>query len=406
LNQNYIINNVGHISENYNYLKHTTHGAIVIEGHVQGLSLARSLGEIGVPVYVVDKNNCIARYSRYTKKFFFCPDYKDDAFADFLIDLAIKEGIQGWVLLPSNDHAVITLSRNKDRIWPYLRMLVPEYDKIELIYDKVKLINAATELEIPVPDTYCFTKPEDDHAQMRFPVITKGKHGLNFYRALKTKAFIAETNNELLKQLTFIQSAYDLSDTFTQTIIESNPYNKTISFTAFSVHGVIKTHWIGVKLREHPIKFGTATMAESIKEDALLPLAEKLLKHLNYTGVCEIEFLKDPIDGKFKLIELNARTWLWVGLAKACGVNYAVYLYNYLINRKNEYPESYVVGLKWRNELTDMVFSFIALQKRLFSFKTYFEQSAGNKVSAIRYPKDSKPVLAYFLFLFSFLRKR
>ena len=40
-------------------------GVIVIEGHVQGLSNTRSLGEKGIPVYVVDKDNCIARYSRY-----------------------------------------------------------------------------------------------------------------------------------------------------------------------------------------------------------------------------------------------------------------------------------------------------------------------------------------------------
>ncbi len=26
---------------------------------------------------------------------------------------------------------------------------------------------------------------------------------------------------------------------------------------------------------------------------------------------------------KYKLIEINARTWLWVGLAKACGIDYA-----------------------------------------------------------------------------------
>jgi len=383
-----------------------THGAIVIEGHVQGLALTRALGEQGIPVYVVDRNNCIARYSRYTRKFFYCPDFKDDSFADFLIDLAMRENLQGWILLPSNDHAVITLSRNKDRIWPYLRMLVPAYDQIELIYDKVNLINAATELGLPVPYTYCFTSPDTRVPELRFPVITKGKHGLSFYRALKTKAFLANTQEELTQQLKFIQENYDITDTFTQTIIETNPGNKTISFTAFCVHGVIKTYWMGVKLREHPIKFGTATFAESILEPAILPHAEKLLHHLNYTGVCEIEFLKDPIDNQFKLIEINARTWLWVGLAKACGINYAVYVYNYLNNRKNEYPQEYVTGLKWRNEITDFFFSLIALYKGLFSLGTWFRQSKGKKVSAIRNRKDPKPVVAYLVFLLAFLKNR
>jgi len=387
-------------------LNNQIHGAIIIEGHVQGLSLVRSLGELGIPVYVVDKTNCIARYSKYTSKFFYCPDFKEDAFADFLIELAQKEQLKGWILLPSNDHAVITLSRNRDRIWPHLRMLVPQYEQIEYIYDKINLINLAIGLGLPVPDTYCFTNPEDIAEDLRFPVITKGRHGLNFYRALKTKAFLAYNREQLQEQLRFIGKQYEVRDTFTQTIIESNQDNKTLSFTAFCVHGTIKTYWMGVKLREHPIRFGTATFAESVHVESVLPLAEKLLRHLEYTGVCEIEFLKDPLDGKYKLIELNARTWLWVGLAKACGINYAQYIYNYLNNRKNEYPASYITGLKWRNELTDLFFSLIAIYKGLFTIRTYFRQSSGNKVSAIMNRKDLKPVLAYFMFLFSFLKNR
>jgi D-aspartate ligase len=81
-----------------------TSGAIIIEGHVQGLSNTRSLGEAGIPVFVVDKVNCLARYSRYCRKFFRCPDFIEDAFADFLIDLAEKENLKDWVLIPSNDH--------------------------------------------------------------------------------------------------------------------------------------------------------------------------------------------------------------------------------------------------------------------------------------------------------------
>ena len=100
-------------------------GAIIIEGHVQGLSLTRTLGEKGIPVYVVDKRNCVARYSKYSNKFFISPDFQEDTFADFLIKLAKDEKISGWILLPSNDHAVITLSRNKQRLEEYYKMLVP-----------------------------------------------------------------------------------------------------------------------------------------------------------------------------------------------------------------------------------------------------------------------------------------
>ncbi len=63
-------------------------GAMLFEGHVQGLSNTRSLGEAGIPVFVVDTDNCIARYSKYCKKFFRCPEFIKNEFADFLIKLA------------------------------------------------------------------------------------------------------------------------------------------------------------------------------------------------------------------------------------------------------------------------------------------------------------------------------
>jgi D-aspartate ligase len=384
----------------------TKKGAIVIEGHVQGLALTRSLGEKGIPVYVVDKRNCVARYSKYAQKFFICPDFNADAFVDFLIKLAKKENISGWVLLPSNDHAVITLSRNKQRLGVYYKMLVPEFDKIEQIYNKVTLLSTASGLGIPIPSTFCFTNTGVDGFSMSFPVITKGKHGLTFYRALKNKAFIANAKEDLEKQLKDIQGKINLADTFTQSVIRSDGTNKTISFTAFCESGTIKTFWMGVKLREHPLQFGTATLTESILEPRLIEPSKRLIKHFRYSGVCEIEFLKDPLDSQFKLIEINARTWLWVGLAKACGVDYGLYIYNHLNGLTNEFPKDYKLGVKWINRLTDTVYSISAISKGLLTIANYFKSMKGNRVGALYYQGDLKPLFAYALMTFSFLRRR
>ena len=82
-------------------------GVVVIEGHVQGLANTRALGKAGISVIVVSEHNCLARYSRYCKKFIKCPGYLSSEFIDFLISLALSEGIDGWVLLPSNDHRIL-----------------------------------------------------------------------------------------------------------------------------------------------------------------------------------------------------------------------------------------------------------------------------------------------------------
>src|SRR6056297_168334 len=154
-------------------------GAIIIEGHVQGLSNLRSLGEAGIPAFVVDKENCIAKYSQYCQKFFKSPDFIKDEFADFMMDLAKKENIRDWVLIPSNDHAVYTISKHKEKLEKYYKIITPELDIIDQIYDKPKLINKARRHTIPVPETLTFQSIGEALSRVNeYPVLIKGRNGL------------------------------------------------------------------------------------------------------------------------------------------------------------------------------------------------------------------------------------
>lgn len=383
------------------------YGVIVIEGHVQGLSNTRALGEAGIPVIVVDKNNCLARYSKYCQKFFYCPDFISEEFAPFLVELAQKESLSCWVLMPSNDHAVYSISKNKQELEQYFKIIAPNIETLDQIYDKSRLLTLAKEVNVPIPETQYFTSiNETIDAKLKFPLITKGRFGLTFYKSLGKKAFLSDSENELRDHLKQIQDKYHVDKTFTQELIPFNGSNKTISFTAFSVDGEIKTFWIGEKVREHPIQFGTATFARSIHKPELVEPSQRLLKALNYTGVCEIEYLLDPRNGLYKLIEINARTWLWVGLAKNCGVNYALYIYNYLNNIGTQYPANYTLGVNWVNYVTDTPYSLIAIVKGKLSFKKYFSAFKGKRVDAFFSWRDIKPSLMFFVLLFYIAIKR
>lgn len=381
-------------------------GAIIIEGHVQGLSNTRSLGEAGIPVYVVDKTNCIARYSKYCSQFFLCPDFSSDEFAFFLEKLALKENIRGWLLLPSNDHAVYTLSKHKKLLEKYYKLITPGLDIIENIMDKTRLIEIAKKCGVPVPVTRIFSSPDESPGEMNFPVLTKGRYGLSFYKTLGKKAFLANNASELNTQLAGIEQKYSLSECFTQELIPSDGSNKTISFTAFCEKGEIKTCWMGQKLREHPPEFGTATLAESIYSPACYEQSALLLKKLNYEGICEVEYLLDPRSGEYKLIEINARTWLWVGLAKACGVNFAKIAWEFVNGLPVDYPQNYTLGLKWRNSLTDGFIVMQSLLKTKLSLKTYFRSLKGKIIPAVYSPRDLKPGFMLLVLSLYLARKR
>jgi predicted ATP-grasp superfamily ATP-dependent carboligase len=114
-------------------------GVIVIEGHVQGLSNTRALGSTGIPVWVIDTGECLAKYSKFCQKFFLCPDYDSDEFISFLAEIAEKHNLQGWLLLPSNDHAVFSISTHREKLAKYYQLITDEIDTIKIIYNKIQL---------------------------------------------------------------------------------------------------------------------------------------------------------------------------------------------------------------------------------------------------------------------------
>lgn len=382
-------------------------GAIIIEGHVQGLSNTRSLGEKGIPVIVVDKTNCIARYSKYCQNFFLCPDFTTPDFIDFLISLCKKQNLSGWALFPSNDHAVLNISKNKKLLSKYFKIITEDYSIVSQVYNKGNLLKIAQKLGVPIPQTFYPSDNKLNRFNLKFPVIIKGLEGLNFYHLFHTKAFVCNDLSELKSIIIDINKRINLDMVFIQEIIPRNKQNFVCSFTSFSIKGQIEAFWTGEKLREHPQKFGTATLSRSIPVNDTLTYSQKLLKELKYTGVSEIEFILDPNDNKYKLIEFNARTWLWVGLAKNCGVDYANIIYSFVNEDRIDFPQNYDTGIYWINPFSDFAYSVLSILKGELGMFNYLNSIISKKLTnALFNSGDNRPGIAYLLQIFSYLKNR
>ncbi|MDX9929680.1 MAG: hypothetical protein RBS37_07495 [Bacteroidales bacterium] len=382
-------------------------GAIIIEGHIQGLSNTRALGEAGVPVYVVDTTSCIAQYSKHCRKFFRSPGFNSDEFAEFLIDLARSEDIRGWLLLPSNDHAVHTIARHRKALEESYGLVTPPLEVIDNIYDKVRLISLATKLRVPVPLTWLpGAEGFEDKGSLPYPLIVKGRNGLSFYKRTGRKAFLIQSVADYDQVMGRLDMEVGVSNCFLQEVIPYDSANKTISFTVFSINGKIMAWWTGSKIREHPLRFGTATFCESVVADSLREPSERILRELEYTGICELEYLRDHRDGQHKLIEINARTWLWTGLARAAGVDFALMAYDFVNGRDVTFPGSYRAGVRWANRYTDFFYSLSAMLKGRLNIREFLASYRGEVVDAVWYKGDNRPALMYFLYLFRFFRHR
>ena len=131
------------------------------------------------------------------------------------------------------------------------------------------------------------------------------------------------------------------------------------------------------------------------------------IKELKYTGVSEIEFILDPNDNKYKLIEFNARTWLWVGLAKNCGVDYANIIYSFVNEDRIDFPQNYDTGIYWINPFSDFAYSVLSILKGELGMFNYLNSIISKKLTnALFNSGDNRPGIAYLLQIFSYLKNR
>src|SRR6185312_12978622 len=81
-------------------------------------------------------------------------------------------------------------------------------------------------------------------------------------------------------------------------------------YCAFFKEGRVLGSMMTQYKRQHPPLFGrSCTCVETADVPEIEAIALRFLKAINYYGLVELEFKLDPRDGKYKLLDVNARTW-------------------------------------------------------------------------------------------------
>jgi len=379
------------MSEHKNIMMNSI-GAVITGGDFQALGVLRTLARKDIPVILVDNEHCISRYSRFRKKLFKSPPpSEEESYVDFLINLAKKEKIHGWVVFPNSDEAVYILAKYKDVLEEYYRIPTPSWEVIEKIYVKKNTYQLAEEHKIPVPKTYY---PKNLHElkklDLQFPIVIKPSIRDHFYSKVKTKAYRVNNWDELIEKYQMVSSVIDLSEILVQDFIPGGPSN-LYSFCPFFKEGKVVTGIMARRARQHPMDFGHAsTFAELVKIPEIQQIAEKFLSLIDYHGICEVEFIQDPRDGKYKLIEVNPRVWGWHTLAIAAGVDLPYLLFQDLIGQAIS-VQSPSNNLRWVRLATDLPTVFLEIIKGRMKISDYLASMKGKKEFAVFALDDPVP---------------
>ncbi|MDL1974755.1 MAG: ATP-grasp domain-containing protein [Deltaproteobacteria bacterium] len=382
-------------------------GAVITGGDFQALGVLRTLARKDIPIILLDSDHCISRYSRFKKTFFRAPRLsEEDSYCDFLIALARRERIDGWVIFPNSDEAVYVLSKNKDILEEFYRVPTPSWEVIRNVYIKKNTYQVAEKNGIAIPKTYYPQNFEElMELNLHFPVVIKPSIRDNFYNQIKIKAFRINNKDELEKTYQRVCSIIDPSEVLVQEFIPGGA-NQLYSFCPFFKENKTISGIVARRARQHPMDFGQAsTFAEIVDVPELENIAEKFLSLIGYYGIAEVEFMKDPRDGKYKLIEVNPRVWGWHTLAIAAGVDLPYLLYLDMIGKKIEIqlPSNHV---KWVRLLTDIPTVFLEIVKGNMKIGDYLSSMKGKKEFAVFSLNDPLPFLTEIAMLPYLWKKR
>jgi len=373
-------------------------GAVIIGGDFQGLGVLRSLAKQDIPIYLLDTELCIAKFSRYRKKFIKCPDPQNEmSFLNFLKELAERQNLRGWIVFPTNDQTVRILSENRDKLKEYYRIPTPSWDVVKFAYDKKLTYQLAEKYGIDIPKTFCPGNLEElQQLNLELPVIIKPSVKTHFFNKTRKKALRADNRKELVERYKEALSIIDSSEIMIQELIPGGPDN-LFSFCSLFKNGEVLGKLIARRSRQHPMDFGrSTTYAETIDVPELEEVGKKILKLISYYGLSEVEFMQDPRDGKYKLLEINARIWAWHTLGTRAGVDFPYLLYRDMLGESVKIS-SFKENIKWIRLITDVPTVATQILKGKMKIINYFNSLKGQKEFAVFSIIDPFPFIVEIL---------
>jgi D-aspartate ligase len=332
-----------------------TTGALVIGGNLNGLSIARSLGRRGVPVWVVTPLNIkLASYSRYTRRTLPWPDGDGEVQAAYLLELAERYHLDRWVLFPTSDESAALLSKFHALLSRRFRVSTPVWDVLRWAYDKRLTYKLAAEQQVDCPHTIYPTSEADLETPSHvLPGILKPATHASINRFTADKAWPVDSREELLARYRQARELIPPDLILVQERIPGGGESQ-FSYAALCCDGQPIASLTARRTRQYPIDFGySSSFVETLDVPEIVAPSRRLLAAIRYTGLVEVEYKFDARNGRYKLLDINPRLWTWATLGARAGIDFPYLLWQMLLG----IPVQEKVGctdVRWVRMITDV----------------------------------------------------
>lgn len=369
--------------------------------HHSGLCIARSLGRLGVPVYIVDSRPFApAARSRYCAGRLTWDLDQSPASESVEYLLSVAKRIGGCPLLvPTFDTTAIFVAENAERLRSEFRFPAQDPALVNSLYSKKGMHFLARRCGVPTPEAF-FPQSRAEVVQFNerttFPVMVKPIEDRLSRGRVGTAKRVVHSRQELLdvyertedpRQPNLLLQEYIPGGA--ETIVMFNGYfdDKSECLVGFT----------GKKLRQFPAYTGPTCLGICETNETVARLTKLFMKAIGYRGILDIGYRYDARDGLYKVLDVNPRIGSTFRLFTG-GNGLDVVRALYLDMTGQPVPESQVVeGRKWIVEEYDLVSSMRYLMDGQLTPAEWIRSFRGVQETTCFASDDLLPMLAIFL---------
>jgi len=305
---------------------------VILMGGADGnaLSVARSLGRRGIPVYgLSDAPDLHSRYLRHLEVRAGLPH--QEAWLRYLRGPESK-ALRGAVLLSCCDAGIELLVEHREELEGSYILDISNAEAQLCLLGKLSTYQKAVEAEVPTPRFW----PAENGGQVRehrddyvYPLIVKPLLSHKFQEVFNYKFFRATDYRELL-------DAYERTARhgLEVTLVEEIPGPDDLLcsyYTYLDAEGSALFDFTKRIIRRFPENRGPACYHVTDWIPEARDLGLRMFRHVGLQGLANVEFKRDPRDGRLKIIECNARFTAGNALLAASGYDLARFVYGRLV---------------------------------------------------------------------------
>jgi predicted ATP-grasp superfamily ATP-dependent carboligase len=379
--------------------------AVVMNMFYTGLGIARSLGEMGVPVIGLSAHPGVyGEYTRYAR-IAACPDSRNEpeALLGFLREMGRGMGHRA-VIFPTRDDDASFLDRYRGELSPYFELVVPEASVLQASLDKWETYLWAQQAEVPAPRAWLIEGPEQLGrviSEVPYPCVLKPvasyhwRKGNNWARVGGRKAVAVASREELLEE--YARIAQVDQRVLLQEMISGGDDCLLITACYLDHESNLVAAFNTRKLLQAPEGFGTGIIVQATDAPELLEPTLRLLKKMHFTGIAEVEFKWDQAERQYRLIEINPRPWDQHRLGNGCGVNLMYLAYCEHAGLPIPEVQKRISRQKWIAEDAFVTTMLGLLWRRDPKLRSLFYLARGERCYAIWSSNDPLPLLAFVI---------